>query len=343
MSSRAGTGEELQGGANLSGGSIGPGKRLARSGTMAALTHRLGDRIFNSITFLFAAGTGVLVIAMLIEMVYYSRLPIAKFGIGFIWRQVWDPVTENFGAIAFIYGTIASSLIALLISIPISVGLAIFLVEQAPQKIANPIAFIVQLLAAIPSVVYGLWGIFVLAPLLRNHVYPVIESTLGFLPIFKGPQNGLGLLTAGLILAIMIVPIITAISTDILRAVPNTQREAALALGATKWEAVQIVLQNARSGITGAVILGLGRAIGETMAVTMLIGNRPEISASLFAPSFTIASAIANEFTEATTEMYRQSLIELGIVLFVITFIINTLARVLVWSVTRGKGKGTNA
>jgi len=343
MSSRAGTGEELQGGSFRAGGSEGPAKKLARTGTRARLTHRLGDRIFNGITFLFAGGLGLLVVSMLIQFVYSSRLPIQKFGIAFLWTQIWDPVTEKFGAIAFIYGTIASSLIALLISIPISVGLAIFLVEQAPQKVANPIAFIVQLLAAIPSVVYGLWGIFVLAPLLRDRVYPVIESTLGFLPIFKGPQNGLGLLTAGLILSIMIVPIITAISTDILRAVPNTQREAALALGATKWEAVQIVLQNARSGITGAVILGLGRAIGETMAVTMLIGNRPEIAASLFAPSFTIASAIANEFTEATSEMYRQSLIELGIVLFVITFIINTLARVLVWSVTRGKGKGTNA
>jgi phosphate transport system permease protein len=309
---------------------------------MGMLTHRLGDKVFNSITLIFAAGIGVLVITMLIEMVYYSRLPIGKFGFSFLWRQVWDPVAENYGAIAFIYGTIASSVISLLISVPVSVGLAIFLVEQAPQKLANPIAFVVQLLAAIPSVVYGLWGIFVLAPLLRNYVYPAIGKVLGFIPIFSGPQNGLGLLTAALILSIMIVPIITAISTDILRAVPNTQREAALALGATKWEATQIVLQNARSGITGAVILGLGRAIGETMAVTMLIGNRPEIFVSLFAPSYTIASSIANEFTEATSEMHRQSLIELGLVLFIITFIINTLARVLVWSVTRGKGKGAN-
>src|SRR4051794_26065219 len=179
MSSRAGTGEELQ-----SSGPAGPGKRLARSGTMGMLTHRLGDRIFNSITLIFAAGIGVLVISMLIEMIYYSRLPIEKFGISFLWRQVWNPVSEQFGAIAFIYGTIASSIIALIISIPISIGLAIFLVEQAPPKLSNPIAFIVQLLAAIPSVVYGLWGIFVLAPLLRDHFYPTIQSALGFLPIF---------------------------------------------------------------------------------------------------------------------------------------------------------------
>src|SRR5882724_5028239 len=333
--SSVGTTDQLPGSGSYQS-PIGPVKKLARGGTMGKLTHRLGDKVFNSLTFIFAAGIGALVILMLIEMIYYSRLPISKFGLSFIWRSVWNPVTEDFGAITFIYGTIVSSVLALIISVPISVGLAIFLVEQAPIKISNPIAFVVQLLAAIPSVVYGLWGIFVLAPLLRNYVYPAIQSVLRFLPIFKGSQNGLGMLTAALILSIMIVPIITAISTDILRAVPNTQREAALALGATKWETTTIVLQNARSGITGAVILGLGRAIGETMAVTMLIGNRPEISASLFAPSFTIASAIANEFTEATSEMYRQSLIELGIVLFIITFIINSLARVLVWSVTRG-------
>jgi len=199
------------------------------------------------------------------------------------------------------------------------------------------------LLAAIPSVVYGLWGIFVLAPLLRDHVYPPVQASLGFLPIFQGNISGLGMLTAGIILSIMIVPIITAVTTDVLRAVPGSQREASFALGATRWEASRVVLQNARSGITGAIILGLGRAVGETMAVTMVIGNRPEISASLFDPSFTIASAIANEFTEATSEIYRHALVELGLILFVITFVINASARLLVWSVTRGQGRASHA
>jgi len=224
--------------------------------------------------------------------------------------------------------------------VPVSLGVAIFLVEKAPRSLSNPILFVVQLLAAIPSVVYGLWGIFVLAPTLRNYVYPKLQSSLGFIPLFQGNQNGLGLLTSGLILSIMVLPIITAVTTDVLRAVPGAQREASLALGSTKWEATLIVLQNAKSGISGAIILGLGRAIGETMAVTMVIGNRSHISASLFDPSYTIASAIANEFTEATTEIYLQSLVELGLILFIVTFIINMLARLLVWSVTRGEGRG---
>jgi phosphate transport system permease protein len=202
---------------------------------------------------------------------------------------------------------------------------------------------VIQLLAAIPSVVYGVWGIFVLAPTLREHVYPHLQSTLGFLPFFKGNQNGLGLLTAGIILAIMILPIITAVAADVLRAVPDTQREAALALGATKWEATRVVIQNSWPGIVGAIILGLGRAFGETMAVTMVIGNRPEISASLLAPSFTIASAIANEFTEATSDIYLQSLIELGLILFMTTFIINALARLLVWRIIKRQGGTVHA
>jgi phosphate transport system permease protein len=277
---------------------------------------------------------------IMIEMAINSRVPFEKFGIGFLGRSIWDPVAEEFGALPFIYGTAVSAIISLLIAVPVSLGVAIFLVEKAPRSLSNPILFVVQLLAAIPSVVYGLWGIFVLAPLLRNSVYPKVQSTLGFLPLFQGNQNGLGLLTAGLILSIMVVPIITAVTTDVLRAVPGAQREAALALGSTKWEATLIVLQNAKSGISGAIILGLGRAIGETMAVTMVIGNRPQISASLFEPSFTIASAIANEFTEASSEIYLQSLIALGLILFLVTFIINMLARLLVWSVTRGEGRG---
>ena len=280
---------------------------------------------------------------MIVEMARDSTLSFEKFGPSFIWREVWDPVREEFGALPFIYGSAVSSIIGLIIAVPVSIGVAVFLVEHAPRSLSTPISFLVQLLAAIPSVVYGLWGIFVLAPLLRDTVYPRIQSTFGFLPLFKGTPNGLGLMTAGIILSIMIIPIVTAVATDVMRAVSRTQPEAALALGATKWEATWIVIQNARSGITGAVILGLGRAIGETMAVTMVIGNRAQISASLFDPSYTIASAIANEFTEATTETYRHALVELGLILFVITFVINAFARLLVWGVTRGEGKGAHA
>lgn len=318
---------------------ISPPGRLVRG---LSARPRIGDPLFKWTTGLFAVLIAGIAVLIVVEMAVNSRLAFEKFGFGFLTRSIWDPVAEEFGALPFIYGTIVSSLIALFISVPISLGVAVFLVEKAPRALSDPILFVVQLLAAIPSVVYGLWGIFVLAPMLRNHVYPTLQSALGFLPLFKGSQNGLGLLTAGLILSIMVVPIITAVTTDVLRAVPGTQREAALALGSTKWESTLIVLQNAKSGISGAIILGLGRAIGETMAVTMVIGNRPEISASLFDPSFTIASAIANEFTEATSEIYLQSLIELGLILFIVTFIINMLARILVWSVTRGEGRGGN-
>jgi phosphate transport system permease protein len=313
------------------------GDNVARIGST-----RLGDWIFKNITLLFALIIAGLVVLIIVQMAHNSRDSFAKFGLSFLWNSTWDPVKEEFGSLPFVYGTAISSLLSLLIAVPVSIGVAIFLVETSPRSLSNPILFLVQLLAAIPSVVYGMWGIFVLAPLLRNHVYPVLQSTLGFLPLFQGPQNGLGMLTAGIIMAIMIVPIITAVSADVLRAVPGTQREAALALGATKWEAALVVLGNAKSGILGAIIIGLGRAVGETMAVTMLIGNRPEISASLFAPSYTIASAIANEFTEATSEIYLQSLIQLGLVLFIVTFIINALARLLVWSVTRGQGRGAH-
>jgi phosphate transport system permease protein len=228
-----------------------------------------------------------------------------------------------------------SSLIALLISMPLSLGIAIFLVEQAPQRISRPITFLVELLAAIPSVVYGLWGIFVLAPFLRVHVEPPLQRWLGWLPLFSGSITGIGLLTGGIILAIMVTPIISAVVRDVLAAVPGSQREAALALGATKWETTRVVLVNGAPGIAGAVILGLGRAIGETMAVTMVIGNRAHISASLFEPSYTIASAIANEFTEATQDLYISALVELGLILFLVTFVVNAIARILVWNVTR--------
>jgi len=217
----------------------------------------------------------------------------------------------------------------------LSLGIAIFLVEQAPQVVARPVTFLVELLAAIPSVVYGLWGIFVLAPFLREHVEPPLGRWFGWLPLFRGPITGIGLLTGGVILAIMITPIISAVVRDVLAAVPDTQREAALALGATNWETTRVVLVNGAPGIAGAIILGLGRALGETMAVTMVIGNRPEVNLSLFQPSYTLASVIANEFTEATQDIYLSSLIELGLILFLVTFVVNAIARLLVWRVTR--------
>jgi phosphate transport system permease protein len=279
-----------------------------------------------------------IVIAMVIALASDSMLSIRQFGFGFLKSQRWDPIKGEFGALPFVYGTLASSAIALLISVPFSLGIAIFLVEQAPHYISRPVGFLVELLAAIPSVVYGLWGIFVLAPVLRQYVEPALAKSFGWLPLFQGPMTGIGLLTGGIILAIMVTPIISAVVRDVLSAVPSSQREAALALGATKWEMIRVVLANGAPGIAGAVILGLGRALGETMAVTMVIGNRPQISLSLFEPSYTIASAIANEFTEATGDLYLSSLVELGLILFLVTFIVNGIARVLVWNVTRRTG-----
>ena len=254
---------------------------------------------------MFSAGLLVLLISggIFLALIVDSMLSIREFGFAFLTSRQWNPIRGDFGALPFVYGTLVSSLIALLISVPLSLGIAIFLVEQAPRSLSRPIGFLVELLAAIPSVVYGLWGIFVLAPFLRVHVEPPLAAWFGWLPLFQGPITGIGLLTGGVILAIMVTPIISAVVRDVLAAVPDTQREAALALGATKWETTRVVLVNGAPGIAGAIILGLGRAIGETMAVTMVIGNRPEISASLFEPSYTIASAIANEFTEATGEL----------------------------------------
>jgi phosphate transport system permease protein len=279
-----------------------------------------------------------IVLAMLVALAADSMEAIRRFGFQFLTSRSWNPVKGEFGALPFIYGTVVSSLLALLISVPLSLGIAVFLVEQAPQYLARPIGFLVELLAAIPSVVYGVWGIFVLAPFLRVYVEPLLASWLGWTPFFRGSISGIGLLTGGIILAIMVTPIISAVVRDVLAAVPGSQREAALALGATKWEMIRVVLVNGAPGIAGAVILGLGRALGETMAVTMVIGNRPQISISLFEPSYTIASAIANEFTEATGSLYLSSLVELGLILFLVTFIINGIARLLVWNVTRKGG-----
>jgi phosphate transport system permease protein len=299
-------------------------------------TGSTGDAVFRIILLLTAFLILLIVSSMVVAMASNSMLSIREFGFAFLTGRSWDPVKDEFGALPFIYGTVVSSIIALIIAVPISLGVAIFLVEQASARIARPIAFLVELLAAIPSVVYGLWGIFVLAPFLREYVEPPLARWFGWLPFFQGTITGIGLFTGGIILAIMITPIISAVVRDVLAAVPVSQREAALALGATRWETTRVVLANAASGIAGAIILGLGRAIGETMAVTMVIGNRPEISVSLFEPSYTIASVIANEFTEATGELYRSALIEIGLILFLVTFAVNGAAKLLVWSVTRG-------
>lgn len=298
-----------------------------------AKTGTFGDKIFRTVLFI-AASIILLIVAAMIVMLVLNSLPtLQAFGFEFLTGGEWNPSREAFGALPFIYGTIVSSLIGLFISVPISLGIAIFLVEQAPKRLAAPISFMVELLAAIPSVVYGLWGIFVLAPFVRNYLGVFLETYLGWLPLFQGRLTGIGMLTGGLILAIMITPIVTAVVRDVLEVVPTNQREAALALGATKWETTRIVLGNAASGIAGAVILGLGRALGETMAVTMVIGNSPQISASLFEPAYTIASVLAANFADATDEFYLSALVEMGLVLLLVTLVVNALAKLLVMGV----------
>ena len=293
-----------------------------------------GDRLFRGLARGAALSLILLVTAMIIGMAGAAMPSFRAFGWRFLYTSTWDPVAETFGALPFVYGTLVSSLLALVIAVPLGLGAAIFLAELAPVWIRPPITFLVELVAAVPSVVFGLWGIFVLAPWLRNWVQPALGASLGFLPLFQGPPYGVGMLAAGIILAIMIVPFITAVSREVLLAVPNTQREAALGLGATRWETTRIaVLRYGKSGLIGAVLLGLGRALGETMAVTMVIGNRPEVAISLFAPGYTMASVIANEFTEATSDLYLGALIEIGLLLFAVTVIVNALARLLVWSV----------
>lgn len=278
------------------------------------------------------------------ELTSRSKLSIARFGFGFFTGNTWDPVSGDFGAMPFIYGTLVSSLLALLLAVPLAVGVAVFVTELCPRSLRGIVSFTVELLAAIPSVIYGLWGIFVLAPLLRNYVQPWLSKYLGWTGMFSGPAYGIGMLAAGVILAIMIIPIIASITREVLVAVPQSQREAVLALGATRWEMVRMaVLRNARVGILGGIILGLGRALGETMAVTMLIGNRPEVARSLFAPGYTMASVIANEFSEATDDLYLSALVEIGLVLLIVTVIANACARLLIWSITRGQAVRNNA
>jgi phosphate transport system permease protein len=302
------------------------------------------DRIFRGVLTLTALSIPILMGFLIVELYQGSRLAIGKFGLGFVTSSTWDPVAEVFGALPLIFGTLVSSALAVLIAVPLSLGVAIFLTEFAPRRLRQPVAFMLQLLAAIPSVVYGLWGIFVLIPLLRKTAFPFLRSSLGFLPFFQGPIYGPSMLAASIILAIMIMPLIMSVSREVLLAVPGSQREAALALGATRWEAVTTaVVPYARSGIIGAVILGLGRALGETMAVTMLIGNRHEIAASLFAPGYTMASAIANEFSEAVGDMHISALAYVALVLFLVTLVVNGLARILIWRVSRGAAIGSKA
>lgn len=299
------------------------------------------DRLFKGITLLAASVVVAILIAIILELYTQSSFSIDKFGFSFITSTDWNPVTGEYGALPFIFGTIVSSLIAILIAVPISVGVAVFLTEIAPRWLSTPIGFLVELLAAIPSVIYGLWGIFVFVPFIRNYIQMPLQDVLGWMPLFSGPPLGIGMLSAGLILAIMIIPIITAISKDIISSVPILQREGALALGATKWETIKFaVLPYAKTGILGGIILGLGRAIGETMAVTMVIGNRAEIKTSLFAPAHSMAAVIANEFTEATEDVYLSALIEIGLLLFLVTFVLNGLARFFIWSVARGPRGG---
>lgn len=320
-------------GAGTSGGPLSP----IRAYLNQRGSGRMADNSFAAVVLACACSIFAIVLFILAILIVRSHLSLVQFGWKFFTRQAWDPVSGNFGALPFIYGTLTTSLIALLIAVPLALGVAVFVTELCPRPLRAPISFLTELLAAIPSVVYGLWGIFVLVPLVRDVVGPFLAKTLGWTGFFQGTNFGVGMLTASIVLSIMILPIISSLTRDIMLAVPNSQREAVLALGATKWEMIRIgVLRNSRIGIVGAVMLGLGRALGETMAVTMVIGNNPQIVKSLFAPGYTLASVIANEFSEATGDMYLSALIEIGLALFLVTIVVNAIARLMVWAVTRG-------
>lgn len=316
-----------------------PGDKPGPLHPQNAKRKNIGETVFRGITAVAAASVLALAITYLVQMVINSWESVSRYGWGFVTGTTWDPVFEEFGALPFIWGSVVSSLLALLIAVPISIGVSIYLTEIAGRRIRRVIEFLIEILASIPSVVYGLWGIFVLVPLVRA-LQPKLSATLGFLPLFQGPPFGYGMLTAGIILAIMILPIITSLTREALHAVPNHQREASLALATTRWEMIRhAVLPYNKSGIVAAIVLGLGRALGETMAVTMVIGNQPTISTSLFMPAQTIASLIANEFAEASSSLYLNVLIELGLLLFGITLILNVGARLLVNRISRGGGQ----
>lgn len=306
---------------------------LAPRGGARSFVARLrgGDEVAHVLTLIFAAAIVLITSLLVYQLWVNSAVSRRAFGWTFFVTNVWDPVFNHFGALPFLYGTIVTTILALLIAVPLGVGAAIFLAELAPPRVSDLLAFFIDLLAAVPSVIYGVLGIFVVVPFVRTVLSPFLKSTLGFLPLFKGPSYGLGVLTAGLVLTIMVLPFIVSVSREVLIAVPTEQREAALALGATRWEStIRVVVPFARTGIIGSIFLAMARALGETMAVTMVIGNDPHISASLFAPGYTIAAVIANEFTEATAAVYLQALIELGLVLFLVTFILNGLARLMI-------------
>jgi phosphate transport system permease protein len=308
----------------------------------------LADRGFHWLMVLCALSIFGIVVLIAAELVLRSRLAWGQFGLDFFYKayvdtytglpMYWDPVNAHFSALPFLYGTIVSSFLALLLAVPLAIGVAVFLTEMCPGVLRGPLAFITELLAAIPSVIYGMWAVFVLVPLLREHVNPWLIKLLGWTGFF-GSDNptGLGFVSAGIILAIMILPIISSLTREVMTAVPHSQREAVLALGATRWEMIRTgVLRNARIGIVGAIILGLGRALGETMAVAMVIGNSPEIHRSLLANGSTMSSVIANEFAEASSDLHLSALMELGMALFIVTIIVNAFARLLIWAVTRG-------
>lgn len=304
-------------------------------------SHARGDAIFRWVTLVLASSILAILLLMGLEMVQQSLPAIRTFGWRFVTGKEWDVVQEQFGALPFLYGSVVSSLLAILLATPLAVGTALFITDIAPQRLGSAVAALVELLSAIPSVIYGLWGVLVMAPWLQRTVQPFLNDQLGFLPFFSGAPYGVSMLAAVLILMVMIVPIITSISKEVLLAVPTAQKEAAYALGATRWEVVRTaLLPYARSGILGAVILGLGRAIGETMAVTMVIGNTPQISLSLLAPGYTMPSVIANEFAEATSKLHSAALMEIGLILLLVTLLVNVLARLLIWSVTRGQSGG---
>lgn len=297
----------------------------------------LGDKIFYYLLKASAWSVVFLLVAMVGLILKMSWPAFAEFGVGFFFNPEWNPWTEEFGALSFIYGTVVSSLLALVFAVPVSVGVALFLNELAPAWLARPLGFLIEMLAAIPSIVYGLWGLFVLAPFLREYVQPFLSDYFGFLPLFQGVPMGVGMLCAGVILAIMITPTIAAITREVFKAIPPSHREAALGLGATRWEMLKLaVLKSGISGIIGAVILGLGRALGETMAVTMVIGNKAVIKASLFESGQTMASILANQYAEADTDLQLAALTAVGFTLFIVSLAINTLARIIVWRVEKG-------
>ena len=299
----------------------------------------MGKRRSNDLGFRLATGAFALFLVLIVcaigfELTRQSMLSIEKFGFDFWRTEVWDPVAGQFGALPFIWGTLYSSLLALALATPIALGIAVFISELCPARLRQPLVFLTELLAAIPSIVYGLWGIFVLVPAVRA-LETSMPSALRQLPVFSGPPLGVGMLAAGVILAIMVIPFTSSVAREVLKSVPAAQREGAYALGATRFEAIRAALYFARTGIIGAVMLGFGRALGETMAVTMVIGNNPKISASLFAPQYTMAAVLANEFTEADTDLYLNALIEIGLVLFVVTLVVNSLSRLLIWGMAR--------